>query len=65
MNSETYFESQACLEGWDKWVDIVFTASFGLWTHKDQVSQSLVCEMIGFCDVTCHIIGFFDNMPHG
>jgi len=45
-------------------------ASFGMWTHKDQVSQLLVYEIIGreivgFCDVTCHIIGFFCNMPHG
>jgi hypothetical protein len=26
---------QACSEGWDEWVDIVFIASFGLWIHKD------------------------------
>jgi hypothetical protein len=58
VNFETYFNSQACLEGWDEWVDIVFMA-FGLWTHKDQVSQSLVYEIIGFCNVACHIIGFF------
>jgi hypothetical protein len=29
---------RACLEGWDEWVDVVFMASFGLWTHKYQVS---------------------------
>jgi hypothetical protein len=53
VNSETYFDSQACLEGWDEWVDIVFMASFGLWTH-----EIIGCEIIGFCDVACHIIGF-------
>jgi hypothetical protein len=37
----------ACLEGWDEWINIVFMASFGLWTHKDQVSQSLVYEISG------------------
>jgi hypothetical protein len=26
---------RACPEGWDECVDIVFMASFGLWTHKD------------------------------
>jgi hypothetical protein len=26
---------QACSEGWDEWVGIVFIASFGLWIHKD------------------------------
>jgi hypothetical protein len=29
---------RAYSEGRDEWVDIVFMASFGLWTHKDQVS---------------------------
>ncbi len=29
---------RACPEGWDECVDIVFMASFGLWTHKDQVN---------------------------
>jgi hypothetical protein len=58
---------QAYLEGWDEWVDIVFMASFGLWTHKDQISQSLVYEInglgfIGFCHVTYHLVGFIYNM---
>ncbi len=29
---------RACLEGWDEWANVVFMASFGLWTHKNQVS---------------------------
>ncbi len=29
---------RACPEGWDEWVDVVFMASFGLWTHKYQVN---------------------------
>ncbi len=28
----------ACPEGWDEWINSMFMASFGLWTHKDQVS---------------------------
>jgi hypothetical protein len=55
------------LKRWDEWVDIVFMASFGLWTHKDQVSQSLVYEIgglrfIGFYHVTYHLVGLFCNM---
>ncbi len=34
----------ACLEGWDEWIDNTFMASFGLWTHKDQVSHK--CQTI-------------------
>jgi hypothetical protein len=45
----------------------VFMASFGLWTHKDQVNQSLVYEInglgfISFCHVTYHLVGLFYNM---
>ncbi len=32
----------ACLKLWDECIDVVFMASFGLWIHKDQLSQSLV-----------------------
>jgi len=58
---------RACLEGWDEWVDVVFMASFGLWIHKDQVSQSLVYEIsdlgfIRFCHVTYHLVGLICNM---
>ncbi len=58
---------QSCRKGWDEWVDVVFMASFGLWTHKDQVSQSLVYETIGlrficFCHVTYHLVGLICNM---
>jgi len=58
---------QACPKGWDEWVDIVFMASFGLWTHKDQVNQSSVYDInglgfIGFCHVTYHLVGLFYNM---
>ncbi len=58
---------QAYPEGWDEWFDIVFMASFRLWTHKDQVNQSLIYEIsglrfIGFCHVTYHLVGLFCNM---
>jgi len=61
---------RAFLEGWDEWdewVDVVFMASFGLRTHKDQVSQSLVYEIhgLGFihlCHVTYHLVGLICNM---
>jgi hypothetical protein len=54
-------------KGWDEWVDIMFMASFRLWTHKDQISQSLVYEIsgfgfIGFYHVTYHFVGLFCNM---
>jgi hypothetical protein len=26
---------RACLKGWDEWINSMFMASFGLWTHKD------------------------------
>jgi hypothetical protein len=53
--------SRACPEGWDEWVDVVFMASFGLWTHKDQVRQSMVYEISGlrficFCHATYHLV---------
>ncbi len=58
---------QAYSKGWDEWIDIVFMASFGLWTHKDQINQSLVYEInglkfIGFYHVTYHLVGFICNM---
>jgi hypothetical protein len=58
---------RAYLEGWDDWVDVVFMASFGLWTHKYQVSQSLVYKIHGLkfihlCHVTCHLVGLICNM---
>jgi hypothetical protein len=54
---------QAYPERWDEWVDIVFMA-FRLWTHKDQINQSLIYEIsglrfIGFCHVTYHLVGLF------
>ncbi len=57
----------ACLEGWDEWVDVVFMTSFGLWIHKNQVSQSLVYEIHGLrfvrlCHVTYHLVGLICNM---
>jgi hypothetical protein len=58
---------RACPEGWDEWVDVVFMASFGLWIHKYEVSQSLVYEISGlgfirFCHVTYHLVGLICNM---
>jgi len=58
---------RACPKGWDECVDIVFMASFGLWTHKDQVNQSSDYDInglgfIGFCHVTYHLVGLFYNM---
>ncbi len=58
---------RACPWGWDEWVNIVSIASFELWTHIDQVSQSLVYGIkglgfIGFCHVIYHLIGLFCNM---
>jgi hypothetical protein len=52
---------------WDEWVDVMFMAPFGLWTHKDQINQSLVYEInglgfIGFYHVTYHLVGLFCNM---
>jgi hypothetical protein len=31
---------RTCPEGWDEWIDNMFMASFGLWTHKNQVSHT-------------------------
>jgi len=31
---------RTCLDGWDEWIGNMFMASFGLWTHKDQVSPT-------------------------
>jgi hypothetical protein len=58
---------QACLKGWDEWIDVVFMASFGLWIHKNPLNQSLVYEIDGlrfihFCHVTYHLVGLVSNM---
>ncbi len=58
---------RTCSEGWDECVDILFMASFGLWTQKNKVNQSLVYEIdglgfIGFYHVTYHLVGLFYNM---
>jgi len=31
---------QICPKGWDEWIDNMFMASFGLWTHKDQINHT-------------------------
>jgi hypothetical protein len=52
---------RACLEGWQEWIDNVFMASFGLWTHKDQVSHTcqVIYDLIGCAVVvTCQWLDF-------
>jgi hypothetical protein len=39
---------QACPKGWDEWIDNTFMASFGLWTHKNQVSHKCRATSIFF-----------------
>ncbi len=61
------FKASLCSKGEDEWVDVVFMASIGLWTHKNQLSQSLVYEIIslrfiGFCHVMYHLVGLFCDM---
>jgi len=48
---------RVCPEGWDEWIDKMFMASFGLWTHKDQES----CKCLHYCiyeifGLQCHIV---------
>jgi len=46
----------ACTKGWNEWIDSTFMASFGLWTHKDQVSYKYlhycIYEIFG---LQCHM----------
>jgi hypothetical protein len=44
---------QACLKRWEEWIDNVFMASFGLWTHKDHISHTcqVIYDIIGLCHI--------------
>ncbi len=54
---------RACLEGWDEWVNIVFIASFGLWTHIDQVNQPLVSAISHITWLDYSITCYFGLIP--
>jgi hypothetical protein len=47
----------ACLEGWDEWINNMFMASFGLWTHKDQINYKCLHYYIyEFFGLQCHMV---------